>query len=78
MKRKYDYIRQLFSKYGQRTDAVFAYPCDAKRVLRRLVREAVIESWRTTIAAEPSYKDAGVLEDNVRFEANRLAKELVP
>ena len=75
MKRKpYDYEARLYALTAQE----YIDDGRAKRVLRRLVREAVIESWRTTIAAEPSYKDAGALEDNVRFEANRLAKELVP
>lgn len=71
MKRKYDYVEAL--KFG-----TCCLTGNSRRVLRKLVREAVMESWRTTIAAEPSYKDAGVLEDNVRFEAKRIARRLVP
>lgn len=69
MKRKpYDYIRQLFSEYGQRTDVVFAHPNNAKRVLRRLVRQAVMEA----------SKDITFFPRDATRVADRIAKELVP
>jgi hypothetical protein len=70
MTRKYDYIRQLFSEYGQRTDAVFAYPNDAKRTLRKLVREAVQAALDEYMPAEPA--------EVQKQQGREIARRLVP